>query len=93
MKETIIKKRKDGYFTIQFMNNNIPYMQDHGFWGGIPTGVEFIITEETPNGSFILVAGGYGALSNNKWGLDYNYGNGAIFVRINDLIESIKPQL
>ena len=48
MKETIIKKRKDGYFTIQFMNNNIPYMQDHGFWVGIPTGVEFIITEETP---------------------------------------------
>jgi len=84
--DTIIRKRKHG-ITISFMKNDIPYMQDHGFWRGIPTGVEFFIEECSD--SVKLIGEGYGALKDNRFGLRYNYGNGAIYVLKDDLIKSI----
>lgn len=78
-------KKERGHVWLTFPENKIPYMQDHSVWRGIPSGVKFVIFEKTKNECFKLVAEGYGALRDNKFGLQYNYGNGSIFVSINEL--------
>ena len=87
---TIIQQGKNGYKTIRFMRNNIFYMQDHGFWKGIPHDIDFVIDKASKDG-IKLIAPGFGALKDNPYGLPYNYGNGAIYVKISELIDSILP--
>ena len=90
MKATIIRKRKRG-ITIQFMNNDISYMQDHYFPRGIPTDIEFFVEGEIKDDYIKLIAEGYGALHNNPYGLAHKYGNGALFVKKSHLVNSMLP--
>jgi len=88
--------KKNGYLTWIFPDNEIFYSQDHGFWRGLPSGVEFSV-DRLNKDTLVLVAEGYGALSNNPYGLKYHYGNGAIYVSESDLpneleIPFIKPR-
>jgi len=87
--EIIVKKNKNGFITITFPENTIPFMQDHGFWRNVPSDVEFVVRSQTVQDHLDLVAEGYGALHNNEFGLKYNYGNGAIYVSLNDLPDSV----
>lgn len=75
---------KNGYTTWIFTDNEIVYCQDHGYWRGIPSGVEFSV-DRLNEGTLKLVAEGYGALKDNPYGLKYHYGNGAIYVDESDL--------
>lgn len=63
--------------------NSIPYMQDMSFFDGIPKGKYNI---EKNNESLRLIAPGYGERPDN-------YGNGAIYVRIQNLPLKIQKKL
>jgi len=82
--EIEIKKNRKGFIRMTFPENDIRFMQDHGFWMHIPAGVKFV-AELTGNDSVRLVGEGYGALRDNPYGLKYDYGNGAIYVLLSDL--------
>jgi len=84
--------KKNGYITLIFPDNEIDYSQDHGFWRGLPSGVEFSV-DRLNEGVLKLVAEGYGALKDNLYGLRYHYGNGAIYVSESILPEAIQNVL
>jgi len=63
--------------------NKIPYMQDHSFYNGIPSGIDFSVTRAS-NG-YDLRAIGYGVIDDAN-----HYGNGAIYVWKSDLTEAQK---
>ena len=86
-------KKQNGFVQIIFPENEIPYIQDHGFWKSVPSGVKFIVANVTKQNGLKLVADGYGALHDNKFGLKYNYGNGAIYVSVSDLPEKTQDTL
>jgi len=83
-----VKKDRNGFIRIIFPENDIRFMQDYGFWQHIPSRVKFV-AELTGNDSVRLIGEGYGALRENKYGLSYNYGNGAIYVLLSDLPDEI----
>jgi len=66
---------------IMFEENDIYFMQDSSFWKGIPEGVKFVTTWLGTNSGkdrkIKLVGKGYGELGGD-------YGNGAIFVFLDD---------
>lgn len=68
-------------------NNEIRFCQDHGFWKGLPDDIQFYPVEETPNGLMVFVGDGYGLLP--KYGVAGKYGNGAVYVFINDIPDII----
>lgn len=71
-----------------FEENKIPYFQDHRFYRGIPTGIDFVcklkqaILGDMPGGYLELTAPGYG--------INGNYGNGSLFLKVADLHDHIR---
>lgn len=63
--------------------NQYRYFQDHAFWRGLPSDVDFYPVAETHNGAMIFVGDGYGVQS--KHGIAGKYGNGAVYVEIADI--------
>ena len=56
-------------------DNEIKYGQDHQFWQGIPSDVDFRI--ETLGDKFVLTAYGYGQLEPHD---EHSYGNGKLYL-------------
>jgi len=56
--------------------NTIRFGQDHQFWEGVPSGVDFSVSRfEGAGAEYVLRAHGYGLL-----GTPGGYGNGALYV-------------
>lgn len=76
--------KPDGYTllgtVVSFPENEICFYQDHRFWKGIPSGIEFTIKEESNHDDFWLQADGYGNLDKPNC-----YGNGQICVKLKDI--------
>ena len=71
-------------FSVRFgSDNQYRYFQDHCFYRGIPDNVDFYPTEEIGNGSMVFIGDGHGI--QKKHGIVGEYGNGSIFVRIDDI--------
>jgi len=64
--------------------NNILYMQDFGFYRGIPDNIFFGI-EPIGTNSIVLTSKGHGKIS--------DYGNGGLYVSIDDLPENIRDEV
>lgn len=79
-----IETKPDGYAllgtVVSFPENKIHFYQDHRFWEGVPTEIDFIIHESSSHDDFWLVADGYGNLNKPNC-----YGNGMICVREKDI--------
>lgn len=70
---------------LMFPNENkICFWQDFGKFEGVPSDRVFYPKDES-NGSIVFIADRHGILKNNKWGLAGDYGNGAIYVSVEDL--------
>jgi hypothetical protein len=76
--------KPDGYTflgtVVCFPKNKIHFYQDHRFWEGVPTDVEFTVKEASTHDDFWLVADGYGNLEKPN-----AYGNGSICVKEKDI--------
>ena len=70
-------------------DNEIIFYQDFNWWKGLPSETKFYIEKLSSNGVW-LVADGYGALTNNRFGLPHNYGNGSICIDFKYLTEDIE---
>ena len=55
--------------------NTIKFGQDHQFWEGIPSGVDFSVSRFDGAAKYVLRAHGYGLI-----GTPGGYGNGALYV-------------
>jgi hypothetical protein len=93
MKTEISNKNKDIItgslpFVMFPDDNKIRFWQDFSKWEGIPPDRNFYPIEER-NCSIIFIADGCGVLKNNKWNLSGEYGNGAIYVSVQDLPSDI----
>ena len=69
---------------VTFPKNKIHFYQDHSFWEGIPTDIEFTVVKEAGHNDYWLAANGYG---NPK-----SYGNGKIAVREKDIKWALSQQ-
>ena len=56
-------------------DNQIKYGQDHQWWQGIPSGIDFKV-ETLSSGNFVLTAYGYGQLEPHD---EHSYGNGKLY--------------
>ena len=76
--------KPDGYTllgtVVSFPENKIHFYQDHGFWEGVPTGIEFTVQKEAGHNDYWLVADGYGNRDKPNC-----YGNGCIAVKEEDI--------
>lgn len=76
--------KPDGYIllgtVVSFPENKIHFYQDHRFWEGVPTGVNFTVEEPSSSDDFWLVADGYGNIDKPN-----AYGNGSICVKEKDI--------
>ena len=70
-------------------DNEILFYQDFNWWRGVPDKTKFYIDKLTDNDIW-LVADGYGALTNNRFGLPHHYGNGSIAVDFKYLTPEIE---
>jgi len=86
----IVSDNSIGYQTIIFPKNEINFMQDMGFHRNVPHGIKFVIADITKQRRLRLIAEGYGALRDNRYGLIPTYGNGAISVSILNLPKHIQ---
>ena len=68
--------------------NEIEWHADWTNYVGVPSNRLFYPKEEV-NGNIVFIADGYGLLSNNEFGLQGAYGNGAVYIPIENLPEEI----
>jgi hypothetical protein len=70
---------------LKFKNNRISYGQDFNTFCGVPTGIPFRVSRIV-NDKVQLIADGYGDFKTN-------YGNGAIYVSLNNLPEKVTNKI
>ena len=85
MSERVMSYLTDKHITFP-KDNSVPYEQDHHFRRGVPSGIKFRIYFYANFGNSEnckLIAPGYGVIGGD-------YGNGALYVKIKDIIEYIE---